>query len=288
MILVVAQSVVLSWLYNSTRASLPLVIISHATIDTVARFVLPQFTGSDYQLIWWCQAALWTGLALLVAVTTQSTLNAAQPHRTRVGSEATAAPMPGRHVLQPSPTLIRLSVVDSDSSAPRQRQAAASQYHPAGAATTSLRQRRTMEDIDEGADSTRFVHWPAAAGGCPARGGVIDDQPPPGAGQTASHRSTDDAAPEQRRPAGRDRAGGSRARRRSESSVRPHLLPPMAIRRSTWPPSTGWSATGWRRRPSRVPRSPSREEPRSSTSAATGTTPPAPRSPRTAASGSRP
>ena len=67
-------------------------IISHATIDTVARFVLPQFTGSDYQLIWWCQAALWTGLAVLVAVTTQSTLNAAQPHRTRVGGEATAAP----------------------------------------------------------------------------------------------------------------------------------------------------------------------------------------------------
>ena len=91
-ILVVAQSVVLTWLYNSTRASLPLVIISHATIDTVARFVLPQFTGSDYQLIWWCQAALWTGLAVLVAVTTQSTLNAAQPHRTRVGGEATAAP----------------------------------------------------------------------------------------------------------------------------------------------------------------------------------------------------
>lgn len=74
-ILVVAQSVVFSWLYNSTRASLPLVIISHAAIDTFARFVLPQFTGSDYRLIWWCQAALWTGLALLLAATTQSTLN---------------------------------------------------------------------------------------------------------------------------------------------------------------------------------------------------------------------
>jgi membrane protease YdiL (CAAX protease family) len=95
-ILVVAQSVVLTWLYNSTRASLPLVIISHATIDTVARFVLPQFTGSDYQLIWWCQAALWTGLALLVAAATQSTLNAAQPHRTRIGSEATSARAAGQ------------------------------------------------------------------------------------------------------------------------------------------------------------------------------------------------
>ena len=95
-ILVVAQSVVLSWLYNSTRASLPLVIVSHATIDTVARFVLPQFIGSDYQLIWWCQAALWTGLALLVAAATQSTLNAAQPHRTRIGSEATSARAAGQ------------------------------------------------------------------------------------------------------------------------------------------------------------------------------------------------
>ena len=85
---------------------------------------------------------------------------------------------------------------------------------PLEPATTSLRQRRTMENVDEAADSTRFVHWPAAAGGCPARGGVIDDQRPPGSGPTASHRSTDDAAPEQRRPAGRDRAGGARARHR--------------------------------------------------------------------------
>jgi len=90
-ILAVAQSEVLSWLYNSTRASLPLVIITHATIDTVARFVLPHFTGSDYQLIWWCQAALWSGLALLLAAATQSTLNAAQPNRTRVGIKATSA-----------------------------------------------------------------------------------------------------------------------------------------------------------------------------------------------------
>ena len=77
---VAASQVVLSWLYNSTRASLPLVIISRAAVDTVARFVLPQFTGTDYQLIWWCQAALWTRLALLVAATTRSTLNAASPH----------------------------------------------------------------------------------------------------------------------------------------------------------------------------------------------------------------
>lgn len=90
-IVVLAQSVALSWLYNSTRASLPLVIISHASIDTVARFVLPQFTGNDYQLIWWCLAALWTGLALLVAATTRSTLNAAPLHPATVSRPSTAA-----------------------------------------------------------------------------------------------------------------------------------------------------------------------------------------------------
>lgn len=95
-ILVVAQSVVLSWLYNSTSASVPLLILGHAAIDTVARFVLPQFTGSDYQLIWWCQAALWTGLALLVATTraTPTLHSAPHPHRPTVKPRSSRTQVP--------------------------------------------------------------------------------------------------------------------------------------------------------------------------------------------------
>lgn len=63
LILVVAQAVFLSRLYNASTAGLPLVILSHAVIDTSAQFVLPLFAGSGYQLVWWALAGLWTVVA---------------------------------------------------------------------------------------------------------------------------------------------------------------------------------------------------------------------------------
>ena len=68
LVLVVAQSVFLSWLYNGSAAGLPLVIISHATVDTAARFVLPPFAASSPQLVWWSLAGLWVVTAVVVAV----------------------------------------------------------------------------------------------------------------------------------------------------------------------------------------------------------------------------
>jgi membrane protease YdiL (CAAX protease family) len=69
LILVVAQSVFLSRLYNGTAAGLPVVIISHAAMDTAARFVLPQFAGPDYQMVWWSLAGIWTAAAIVAAAT---------------------------------------------------------------------------------------------------------------------------------------------------------------------------------------------------------------------------
>jgi uncharacterized protein len=68
-IMVVAQSVFLSRLYNGSAAGLPLVIISHATVDTAARFVLPVFTAGSPQLVWWSLAGVWVVVAVVVAVT---------------------------------------------------------------------------------------------------------------------------------------------------------------------------------------------------------------------------
>ena len=59
-----ALSVIFSWLYNSTNGSLPIVIICHTAIDTAGRFMLPEFVGEGYQVLWW----LMVGLYLLVAV----------------------------------------------------------------------------------------------------------------------------------------------------------------------------------------------------------------------------
>jgi hypothetical protein len=45
-----------------------LVLISHATVDTAARFVLPPFAASSPQLVWWSLAGLWVVTAVVVAV----------------------------------------------------------------------------------------------------------------------------------------------------------------------------------------------------------------------------
>jgi uncharacterized protein len=61
-----ALSVIFSWLYNSTSGSLPIVIICHAAIDTAGRFMLPEFVGDGYQLVWWFMVALYVLVAVIV------------------------------------------------------------------------------------------------------------------------------------------------------------------------------------------------------------------------------
>ena len=61
-----ALSVIFSWLYNSTNGSLPIVIICHAAIDTAGRFMLPEFVGDGYQLVWWFMVALHVLVAVIV------------------------------------------------------------------------------------------------------------------------------------------------------------------------------------------------------------------------------
>jgi membrane protease YdiL (CAAX protease family) len=61
-----ALSVIFSWFYNSTNGSLPIVIICHAAIDTAGRFMLPEFVGDGYQLVWWFMVALYVLVAVVV------------------------------------------------------------------------------------------------------------------------------------------------------------------------------------------------------------------------------
>jgi membrane protease YdiL (CAAX protease family) len=70
-LVVVAQSVFLTWLYTSTAGGLPLVIVSHTVIDTVLRFVLPGFSQGSYQTVWWWLAGLWAAAALFLILTRQ-------------------------------------------------------------------------------------------------------------------------------------------------------------------------------------------------------------------------
>ena len=65
---ILAQSVILAWLYNSTNGSLPMVIIGHAAINTAGRFMLPEFTGDSYQVVWWFMAGLYVVTAVIVTL----------------------------------------------------------------------------------------------------------------------------------------------------------------------------------------------------------------------------
>ena len=59
---------ILAWLYNSTNGSLPTVIICHAAINTAGRFMLPEFAGESYQVVWWFTAGLYVVIAVIVTL----------------------------------------------------------------------------------------------------------------------------------------------------------------------------------------------------------------------------
>jgi membrane protease YdiL (CAAX protease family) len=63
-----ALSVIFSWLYNSTNGSLPIVIICHAAIDTAGRFMLPEFAGEGYRIVWWFMVGLYVLVATVVVL----------------------------------------------------------------------------------------------------------------------------------------------------------------------------------------------------------------------------
>jgi CAAX protease family protein len=67
---ILAQSVLFTWVYNSTRGALPIVIVFHAAINTAGRYLLPEFTGAHYTIIWWMTAAIYVLAAAAVTAYT--------------------------------------------------------------------------------------------------------------------------------------------------------------------------------------------------------------------------
>ncbi|RYU11791.1 CPBP family intramembrane metalloprotease [Nocardioides iriomotensis] len=72
---VLAYSVLITWLYNRTRGSLPVVILFHAAINTAARFLMPEFPSRYDVTAWWCYAAVY----VLAAVAVVAVAGASRP-----------------------------------------------------------------------------------------------------------------------------------------------------------------------------------------------------------------
>ena len=63
---ILAQSVLLAWLYNSTRASLAIAILFHAAFNSFTTFFLSELDGLANLVAWWTLAGLCALLALAV------------------------------------------------------------------------------------------------------------------------------------------------------------------------------------------------------------------------------
>ena len=66
MLFIMASSVILTWVYNSTRASLPIVILFHAAFNSFTKFFLSQLQGNHQVIAWWTLAGLVAFLAVAV------------------------------------------------------------------------------------------------------------------------------------------------------------------------------------------------------------------------------
>ena len=65
LLLVLAQSVLLAWLYNSS-GSVPICMVFHAAFNTSGALVFPALLGPDYLTLWWTVALLHVLAALVI------------------------------------------------------------------------------------------------------------------------------------------------------------------------------------------------------------------------------
>ena len=65
LLMVLAQSVLLAWLYNSS-GSVPVCMVFHAAFNTAGALVFPSLLGPDYLTLWWTVALLHVLAALVV------------------------------------------------------------------------------------------------------------------------------------------------------------------------------------------------------------------------------
>jgi membrane protease YdiL (CAAX protease family) len=62
-VIIMAESVILAWLYNGTAGSLPVVMLCHAALNGFAKFFFADLQGDAYQAAWWALSLLTAAFA---------------------------------------------------------------------------------------------------------------------------------------------------------------------------------------------------------------------------------
>jgi len=65
-LIIMAESVILAWLYNSTAGSLPVVMLFHAAFNSFTKFFLADLQGNASQAAWWTLSLLTAAFATAV------------------------------------------------------------------------------------------------------------------------------------------------------------------------------------------------------------------------------
>ncbi len=71
LVLVIAASVVVAWVFNNAEGSVLIAMLLHAMNNTISgSFFSPMFSGADSVRLSWLLAALWWAVAVVVVVAT--------------------------------------------------------------------------------------------------------------------------------------------------------------------------------------------------------------------------
>ena len=65
-VIIMAESVILAWLYNTTSGSLPVVMLFHAAHNSFAKFFLADLQGTPHLAAWWALSILTAAFAAAV------------------------------------------------------------------------------------------------------------------------------------------------------------------------------------------------------------------------------
>ena len=81
---ILAQAVLIAWVYNTSRGSVLIAVVFHAAANTAGRMLLEPLVGEPgFSAVWWLMAALYLLAAAVLIWRTRGRLGVTHPGTTR-------------------------------------------------------------------------------------------------------------------------------------------------------------------------------------------------------------